>query len=445
MGHVSKRWLWVVQLPLTFISRSHILSTLTFCVKTSILETREAMVGQRIKQARIAAGMTQDEVVDALSAAGVKLTKGGLSKYERGGSTPPASILRSLARVLAVDSHYFLEERPVELEWVAFRKAARLSKKKQERVKALAESHVEVFLSLLHALEPGRERKPLPPRSTIAGPNDAEHSAETLRKHWRLGEQPIESVTAAIEDGGGVVVEADGDDGLFDGLSGWANGTVPVIVVSRATSDDRRRFSLAHELGHLFMEIGEVDAKTEERLAHRFAAAFLVTAATARRELGEKRRHLDLRELAMLKQKHGLSMQAWIFRAADIGIIDESHARTLFAEMSARGWRREEPVEFTGQERPQKLRQLTVRALAEGLLSMMQAERICPGITRDAPDEEATQAVSTRSLLRLTKQERDRLMEQAAAIVAEDYEDGGKLSGFESLAEEDHFDQSSEV
>jgi hypothetical protein len=147
----------------------------------------------------------------------------------------------------------------------------------------------------------------------------------------------------------------------------------------------------------------------------------------------------------MLKQKHGLSMQAWIFRAADLGIIDDAHARTLFAEMSARGWRRDEPVEFNGQERPQKLRQLTVRALAEGLLTATQAERICPGITRDATQEEVSQGVSTRSLLRLTKQEREQLMEQAAIVVAGEYEDGGKLSGFESLAEEDHFDQSSEA
>ena len=46
------------------------------------------------------------------------------------------------------------------------------------------------------------------------------------------------------------------------------------------------------------MDVQRVDGTMEERLAHRFAAAFLVTAATARRELGHKRRHLDLRELA---------------------------------------------------------------------------------------------------------------------------------------------------
>ena len=41
------------------------------------------VIAQRVRQARIAAGMTQDEVVDALAGIGVSLTKGGLSKYER--------------------------------------------------------------------------------------------------------------------------------------------------------------------------------------------------------------------------------------------------------------------------------------------------------------------------------------------------------------------------
>ncbi len=400
------------------------------------------MIGDRIRQARIASGMTQDEVVEALAAEGVSLTKAGLSKYERGGSTPKPSVMRAIGRVLGVDASYFLEEPAIQVRWLAFRKASRLGKAKQERVKALAESHLEVVLSLRHALEPATDEAPLPPRTPVREPEEAERASRLLREHWRLGDQPIESVTAAIEDGGGVVVEAGSEDDLFDGLSGWANETVPVVVVSSAVSDDRRRFSLAHELGHLFMDVPKVDRKTEEKLAHRFAAAFLVTAATARRELGTKRRHLDVLELAMLKRKHGLSMQAWIFRAADLGIIEQSHARTLFAEMSARGWRREEPGDFQGHERPQKLRQLTIRALAEGLLTQLQAERICPGVTRNIDEQVPVGPLDARSVLRMPKEERDRLMEQAAALVADEYEDGGGLSGLESLSEEDHFDQS---
>jgi len=402
------------------------------------------MVGDRIRQARIASAMTQDDVVDSLAARKVRLTKGGLSKYERGGSVPKPTILRALAEVLGVETSYFLDEPSVDVQWLAFRKASGFGAKRQERVKTLAEGQIEVILSLRFALEPTGMRQVLPPRRNVGELQDAEEAANSLRKHWHLGDQPIESVTTAIEDSGGIVVESGSDEDAFDGLSGWVNEKVPVVVVSGAVSDDRRRFSLAHELGHLCMDVYDAHARAEEKLAHRFAAAFLVTASTARRELGERRRHVDLRELAMLKQKHGLSMQAWILRAADLSIIDESHARTLFTEMSSRGWRRVEPVEYEGQERPQKLRQLTVRALAEGLVTRKQAERIIPGITRDLTEDEPAGALDPRSLVRMPRAERDRLMEEAARVAAGEYEDGGGLSGFESLDEEDHFDKSVE-
>lgn len=403
------------------------------------------LIGDRLRHARVAAGLTQDEVVAALARQGLPLTKAGLSKYERGGSTPKPTYLRALGKALGVDGSFFLEEPSAQVRWLAFRKMARMGKKRQEWVKALAESQLETLLTLQRALEPMLEVPP-PPQVQVGTPEEIETAAESLRDHWRLGDQPIESVTTVIEDGGGVVIEAGGEDELFDGLSGWANETVPVVVVSSAVSDDRRRFSLAHELGHLMMKVDDgADPRAVEKLAHRFAAAFLVTAATAKRELGTRRRHLDFRELALLKQKHGLSMQAWIFRAVDLGIIDQAHARTLFTELSARGWRRREPVGFEGKERPSKLHQLTVRALAEGLVSTTQAERIYPGVTQElggSPNEPQEKPMSTRALLLLPSAERDRLLEQAVRVVAEDYEVSGSLRGFEAMGREDHFDDS---
>jgi Zn-dependent peptidase ImmA (M78 family)/transcriptional regulator with XRE-family HTH domain len=400
------------------------------------------MIGDRIKQARIAAGMTQDEVVAALERHGQELTKAGLSKYERGGSVPKSTVLRALAKVFGVAADFFLDEPQVTVKWLAFRKASELRVAEQDRIKTVAAAQVEAFVALHRALEPKRNQ-PQAPRTRVNSPDDAESAAEQLRKSWRLGDQPIESVTSAIEDAGGIVVESGDDGGFFDGLSGWVEQSTPVVVVNASAKDDRRRFSLAHELGHLFMDVGNADSKTEEKLAHRFAASFLVPAATAKRELGEKRRHLDLRELAMLKLKHGLSMQAWVYRAADLGIIDQAHCRNLFAEFSAKGWRKEEPVKFEGKEQPNRLRQLTVRAYAEGLLTIAQAERICPNVMQDCTEARPTVpgSMDARSLMKLQKDERDRLMEQAAALVQGDYNPDGALSGFEALGEEDHRDK----
>jgi Zn-dependent peptidase ImmA (M78 family) len=84
-------------------------------------------------------------------------------------------------------------------------------------------------------------------------------------------------VTEAIESAGGIVIELSDHDG-FDGLSGWARGSIPVVGVNESLSADRRRFDRAHELGHLCREVDDSAQAIEERLAHRFAAAFLVPA-----------------------------------------------------------------------------------------------------------------------------------------------------------------------
>ena len=68
------------------------------------------MIGDRIRQARLAAGMTQGEVVDHLAKAGHPITKAALSKYEKKKSEPKQALLVSLARVLGVKPGHFLSE-----------------------------------------------------------------------------------------------------------------------------------------------------------------------------------------------------------------------------------------------------------------------------------------------------------------------------------------------
>jgi Zn-dependent peptidase ImmA (M78 family)/transcriptional regulator with XRE-family HTH domain len=422
-------------------------------------EGRTTMIGQRIKQARVAAAMTQDEVVAALGALGHPLTKAGLSKYERGGSVPKPTTLRALGKALRVPADFFLEETraTVGVEWLPPR-GARLTIAAEERIKTLATAQVEAVVTLRRALEPKRVLPDFPrvkaPRPTVEA---AEEAARQLRKAWHVGDAPIESVAGTIEDAGGIVVETDGPadvggdaaDTAFDGMAGWVDGLTPIIVVGAAVPDDARRVHLACELGRLALgrlKLGGLklketksDSPAMARLVQRFAAAFLVPADAARRELGDRRRHLDLRELAILKVKYGLSMQAWIYRATDLGIIDPAHSRSLIADLGARGWRKEEPVAFdahdrTARERPFRLHQLTVRAHAEGLLTEAQAERICPGATREriywgATARRATpRRMDARALLKLPPPERDQLLARAARLVKADYEKGGALA-----------------
>jgi Zn-dependent peptidase ImmA (M78 family) len=78
----------------------------------------------------------------------------------------------------------------------------------------------------------------------------------------------------------------------------------------------------------------------------------------------------------MLKHKYGLSMQAWIFRAKDLGIISDSKFKQLIINIRKRNWHEQEPGEQIDPERPLRMKQLVLRALAEDVISRPRAEEL---------------------------------------------------------------------
>ena len=228
---------------------------------------------------------------------------------------PPPRRLSEIAAALNVRTSALLTEPAVDIRWEAFRKLAKLSKARQERVTAVAAQRLESEFRL-RAMFHFDERHDLPGPIAVRELADCDYAAATLRMRWNLGDRPVDNLVGLIEERGGAVLtwpEAWG----FDGLSGWA-GSTPVLVLNAQPPPDRRRFNAAHELGHLVMK-STGDERQDERFAHRFAASFLVPAEAARRELGAHRRNLSIDELGLLKQRWGLSMQGWIRRARDLG------------------------------------------------------------------------------------------------------------------------------
>lgn len=400
------------------------------------------MIGVRLRQARLANGLSLGEVVERLAASGQPLTRAGLSKYELNKSTPSADVLLRLGQVLGVRPDFFMVESKVTIDWVAYRKHSTLRRSRQKQIEAFVGKRVEDQLWLRGILYP--DRHPLfPAPYTARTPEDAESAAKALRDKWALDLLPIESVTQTVEDHGGIVVGWPSDEGKFDGLAGWANGTVPVMVINSSVATDRQRFDLAHELGHMVMDCQGSDTADAERLAHRFAAAFLVPRASAIRELGDKRRHLSLDELELLKRKYGLSMQSWARRARDLEIIEEGQYRALCVQFSARGWRKQEPVAFPGIEEPIVFKQMTLRAVAEEIISRDHATQLCAETVKGETTERAPQErlyLSAVELMRLPVKERERILTTAAAEAEASYRCDPDLTDFHAYGEEDLYD-----
>ncbi len=321
-----------------------------------------AVISERIKAARINAGLSQDELGEKLG-----ITKMAISKYENGAITPKSGVLIALAKALEVNVEYFFRSNRVRLSKPSYRRKKALARKDEGKILGKTAEWLERYLTVEQIT--GVEKKldlPKPDQCIVKTFEDIEKLAQKVRKDWNLGMNPIENMMDVLERHGIKVGEVEAPD-KFDALTLWYNETCPVIVVNKTFPGDRQRYNLTHELGHLLFTI-ESDLD-EEAAAHRFAGAFLVPKEMALSELGSERKTLDFRELYVLKHKWGMSMAAWIHRAIDLGIITKASAERHWKMMRAKGWYRQEPFTQVQTESPTQMKLLLFRAVSEHKIS----------------------------------------------------------------------------
>lgn len=332
------------------------------------------MIGERLKQARKATGLSTRALAEK---AGISAM--AISKYETGKSTPSSTVLLSLSKALGVKVEYFFRPVEVSLEEVEYRKHTHVPKRVLGQIEGDVIEQVERFIELEGFL-PGGPIKPFKlPRGLpvkVMTLDEIEQIAVTVRQQWSLGLNPIPDLTDTLEERGIKVFQTEAlHENMFDGLAAHVDGT-PVIVLGKGWPGDRQRFTLAHELGHLLLKSRLAPKLDEEAAANRFAGAFLVPEFEVRKELGERRTWLEPNELCVLKKTYGLSMQGWMHRANDLGILSDINYRRMAQFFSTRGWRKKEPCEDYPREQPKLFEQLVFRALAEDLISESKAAEL---------------------------------------------------------------------
>jgi transcriptional regulator with XRE-family HTH domain len=329
-------------------------------------------IGERVRLARKASGLSQRALAEK---AGISAM--AVSKYERGMDAPSSGVLVKLSRATGVSLDFFFRPPITKVTIRAFRRHSKLGAKRQNAVTAQVQEWLERYLEAASLF---REPPAVGvPRFSASAFDGVERAAEKLRATWELGLDPIENLVQVLEDHGVAVALVEGAE-KFDACTFQSDGAV-VIAVKRGLPGDRQRFSLAHELGHIVVDLrgglGEEDA------AHRFAGALLVPRSAALSELGHARTSLDVWELLLLKRKYGLSMQGWIHRARDLGVISRDVAARMFKEFRRKGWHRSEPGDPYPAEEPARLKLLVARALAEDMISASRSSELLGGSIRE--------------------------------------------------------------
>jgi len=330
-------------------------------------------IGNRIKSARMLAGLSLRELSDVLN--GI-VSHNAISKYEKGEMMPDSKVLIALSQALDVKTDYFLKTQTVEISNIEFRKKSSLTVKKTNSIKENIKDNIERYIELETFLNVQNAFVNPIKDLVIHNAEEVEQAVEQVLEQWNLGINALPNVIEILEDNDIKVVEIDADE-KFDGLSGWANKNIPVIVVNKNFTVERKRFTALHELGHLLLNINNETFTHQEieRFCHQFAGAMLLPKETLLYELGERRNSVSLNELIYIKESYGISIQAIMARAKNLGIISNDQF------VRFRMWVNSNPNhkneigfgEYKGVENSSRFKQLLYRATAEEIISMSKA------------------------------------------------------------------------
>jgi transcriptional regulator with XRE-family HTH domain len=331
-------------------------------------------IGARIKRARTMANMSQRDLAKA-----AKVSAMAISKYERDMDIPGSEVLIRLSKALEVKIEYFFRIISVTLSPAINHDGGSLLPGRETRIRERVLEGLERYLDIEDLIERSVPLS-LPQKPSISTLEDTEDAALLLRTYWHLGHSPIENLAEVCEEHGLKVGLLSGHKD-FDALTFWANDTIPVIILHRDMPGEHHRLYLARELGYLFLNLCEnVDP---EKATQRFARALLVPRPSAEFELGSKRDALSHLELHTLKHKYGLSLQDWIYRAKDLGILSERAAARILKQFRERGREQEDTKDALPPEAPHRFYRLVMQAVSEDEISRSRAAELL-GMAVDA-------------------------------------------------------------
>lgn len=320
------------------------------------------MIGDRVRHARAYHGWTQSQLAQY-----VGVSQPAIYKIEKGGQPTPET-LAAIARETQFGLSFFHRGRLPDLPEgsLRYRKRVTAPVRDNERVRAHVRHTIEVVHDLERDLEkiakvPSVRIQPVP-RSVLVDDNYIEKLAVECREWLGVGpDDPIPNLIRAVERAGVIVVGSSQEIEKHEGATYWPDFPTgrPIICISRGRPGDKKRLSVAHELGHLVLhQLRDVDLDTTEAEAFRFAGALLLPQDAAYELI---RSPVTLRELAMVKARYGISIAALVKRCLDLGLIDKDRRASLEKQISTRGWRKDEPVHVPD-EQPKLVRQVVETA-----------------------------------------------------------------------------------
>ncbi|MBP5787456.1 MAG: ImmA/IrrE family metallo-endopeptidase [Kiritimatiellae bacterium] len=316
---------------------------------------------ENLKLARTMRGFSMKALSKKMSPS---VTPAALSYYESGQRFPGSRHLIAIAKALGVSPDYLMNPvvAPLDESTLSFRRLSSTPKRDRDAIAAQAQDALRrVRESMI--LSGGGIPTVSPVESVvIADGKSADRAALVLRKAWDLGVDPIMDVVDLLERNGLVVLSLDMPRGVSGFCGDWND--IRFVACNASNSPFRRRSTLLHEVAHLLFGCDD------ERLAQRFAGAFLLPRESFEEVWGRFRRRCPSDgELLIMKNMFGASMSSIVMRAVQLGFLSESQKKGYFIS-HPRNWQEpgDDSAEF--REKPSLFRSRVFGLLQEERITL---------------------------------------------------------------------------
>lgn len=276
-------------------------------------------IGDNLKKVRLLKNISLREAGKLLN-----MSATAVSKYEKGLIIPNSEKIIEFAKVYNVKTIDLLKiYDPPKMKFNSFRKKKRLTGQSLFLLENLIQENVAKNLEVIEMNDIHLRIKL--PKYSCQNIDDAEKAANEFRNHIKISnKQPLFEIINILENIGITIIQIKNNNNRFndfDGLSEFVNN-IPIIVLRDDIKDGaRQRFTIAHELGHLILDINK--CLDEEKICNRFASALLMPKEAIINEFGNLRKNINFYELIAFKNEFKVSYSAIIYRLKDLNIISD--------------------------------------------------------------------------------------------------------------------------
>lgn len=193
-------------------------------------------IGDRVRAMRVAQGFSQDQLANK-----IQRRQATISAWESGRSVPSIEDLYDLAFIFDVDVHELLPTRRLEPPLRGILRAI------EAELPAGTRFHAALEMFLRRASKAAAAKKDI----GITG-NDPQELPSRLLQAARVKAPPVDVITLAQRCGCRVVAWDTSDEAVSGLLIELEDG--PLIAYNANHPPGRRRFTVAHELGHLLLD-----------------------------------------------------------------------------------------------------------------------------------------------------------------------------------------------